>query len=139
MRTSRVISPTSSSRSIRSSANHRARSSFAKNQPMSSARSLVRPLKHLEELPCGRLAKRCDDTNADVLHQRRIPDANVCGHPNVLQIQSHVSKLGDRVPASSSRYSRMLTPSSHAARLSDQPACLRSCSSNFGSIATAGA
>ena len=45
----------------------------------------------------------------------------VCGHPNRLQIRSHVSKLGERAPASSSRYSMTLTPSRHAACPTDQP------------------
>jgi hypothetical protein len=41
--------------------------------------------------------------------------ANVCGQSNILQIRSHVSKFGDRVPASISRYSRTVTPSRYAA------------------------
>ena len=49
---------------------------------------------------------------------------------------SAVETVGDRVPASISRYSRTLTPSRHAACPTDQPACFRSCSSIFGSIAT---
>ena len=50
----------------------------------------------------------------------------------------HVSQLGERSPASSSRYSRTLTPSSCAARATDQPARFRSSSSIVGSIATGG-
>ena len=38
-----------------------------------------------------------------------------------LQIRSHVTKLGDRAPASSSRYSLMLMPSRHAACSTDSP------------------
>ena len=41
-----------------------------------------------------------------------------------------------RSPASSSRYSLTITPSSHATRPSDGPARFRSCSSHFASIAT---
>jgi hypothetical protein len=54
-----------------------------------------------------------------------------------LGIRSHVSKLGERTPASSSRYSLTVTPSLHAACPIDQPARFRSCSSTVGSIATA--
>jgi hypothetical protein len=46
---------------------------------------------------------------------------NVCGHPYSLQIRSNVSKVGDRVPASISRYSRTLTPKRHAAWHSRTP------------------
>ena len=49
----------------------------------------------------------------------------VCGHPTVLQIRSQVSKVGDRWPASISRYSLTLTPRRHAACPTDQPARLR--------------
>lgn len=38
-----------------------------------------------------------------------------------MQIRSHVSQLGQRAPASSSRYFRMLTPSRHTAWPNDQP------------------
>jgi len=57
---------------------------------------------------------------------------NACDRPYSSQIRSHVSKLGERAPASSSRYSAGLTPSSHAACPTDQPACFRSCSSHRG-------
>ena len=54
------------------------------------------------------------------------------------QILSHESQDGDRSPASSSRYSRMLTPRRHAACPIDQPACFRSCSSILGNMAIGG-
>ena len=37
------------------------------------------------------------------------------GHPYAVAIRSYVSQLGHRSPASSSRYSRTLTPRRHAA------------------------
>ena len=40
---------------------------------------------------------------------------NVCGHPYSSQIRWNVCQLGHRAPVPSSRYSRMLTPSAHAA------------------------
>ena len=43
--------------------------------------------------------------------------AKVCGQPNSLQIRSYVSQSGIRVPASSSRYSRIVMPKRHAAGL----------------------
>jgi hypothetical protein len=39
-----------------------------------------------------------------------------CGHPYSLHSRSHTSLSGSRSPASSSRYSRIVTPMSHAAR-----------------------
>ena len=68
-----------------------------------------------------------------------VEEANVCGQPNVLQIRSHVSNVGDRSPASSSRYSRMLTPSLLHGCSTDHPARRRSCSSIVGSIAMSAA
>ena len=49
---------------------------------------------------------------------------NVCGHPYSLQIRSHVSNVGDRSPASISRYSRTLTQTSQAARQTLRPLAL---------------
>jgi len=47
---------------------------------------------------------------------------NVCGQPWSLQIRGNVSQFGQRSPASSSRYSRTVSPSRHAACPTDQPA-----------------
>lgn len=51
------------------------------------------------------------------------------------QIRWNVSQFGQRSPASSSRYSRMLTLSRHVVCPTDQPARVRSSSSIVGSIA----
>jgi hypothetical protein len=53
---------------------------------------------------------------------------NVCGQRNSLQMRSHVSRVGERAPASSVRYSRTVTPSRPAACPTDQRARRRSCS-----------
>jgi hypothetical protein len=52
--------------------------------------------------------------HAPLSNGRHRTATNVCGQPNSLQIRSHVSKVGDRVPTSISRYSRRLTPRRYA-------------------------
>ena len=50
---------------------------------------------------------------------------NVCGYPYSLQIRSQVSNVGERSPASISRYSRTLTPTSQAGRQTLRPSRFR--------------
>jgi len=61
---------------------------------------------------------------------------NVCGHPSCSQIRSHVSNVGDCVPASSSRYSRTLTPNRHPASQTRTPKRSRLRRSISGNAAT---
>jgi hypothetical protein len=51
---------------------------------------------------------------------------NANGHENTSHMRRHVSKSGSRSPASISRYSRTVTPISHAARQTRSPSRLRS-------------
>jgi hypothetical protein len=64
------------------------------------------------------------------------------GHLYSLQIRCHVSNVGKRVPASSSRYSRTFTPISHAARQTRRPSRFRprsSIAAYAASVGTSGA
>jgi hypothetical protein len=61
---------------------------------------------------------------------------NVCGHPYSLQIRSRVSKSGERVPASNSRYSRGLTPIRQATWPMVNPCRSRSFLRRSGNAAT---
>jgi hypothetical protein len=76
------------------------------------------------ELPGVRGLEVLEEAAGPEHPSRRAGWANVSGQPYSLQIRSHVWELGDRVPASSSQYSRMLTPNSHAARPTDRPASI---------------
>jgi hypothetical protein len=60
------------------------------------------------------------------------------GQPYRSQIRCHVVKSGTRIPASSSRHSRTVTPHSQAARHTRRPSRFRPCSSIRGNAASVG-
>jgi hypothetical protein len=83
-----------------------------------------------------RVPRRSDAQRCDT-HPRARP-TNACGHPSSSQSRSHASLLGSRLPASISRYSRTVTPISHAARQTRSPSRRRSRSSIPGNAARVG-